>query len=191
MSVALVGATGRRGLRRASKSGSAGASGPLALNRPGWRAHSWLMGTWLRSPELEDVSSRILKGLVFGLTEPKQASWRGGSGLACTSQPRPLRTEESAGAGVWSRKESTAGGGGCSMVMEVEARPALTMVPCLTEEGSSRLAAVSEALSSFGLCSMMGLNAERREECIMGKLGGVPLTSMRNRKGTSVFWFDA
>lgn len=156
-SAILVGAAGRGGLRKASKSGSVGTSGLLVLNRPGWRAHSGLIGTpqtGFRS-ELEEASSRILNGLVFGLTEPEQAALGGCSGLVCTSQPRPLLLEESVGASVWSLKDSAAGGGGCTTVMEV--RPALTMVPCLAQEGSSRLTALSEALSSSGLCSMMGL----------------------------------
>lgn len=100
----------------------------------------------------------------MGLPEMKEACLGGCSGLAYTSQPGPAVLEESAGQSVWSLKESTPGGGGCTMVSEdavrqcwAAANSSPTMVPCLAEEGT----VWPTVLSSDGLCSRMGLTEER------------------------------
>lgn len=163
---------GRQGLRKASRSGSTGTSGLPMASQSDLRAHSGVMGTstcsWARSG-LVGWSSMIVKGSCLGLTELwgcfeiREACLGGCSGLMYTSQPGPvvLGTEESMGQTVWSLKESTAGGGGCTMVMEEVVRqswavasPSPTMVPCLWEDGTSWLTTDS----SQGLCSMMGLS---------------------------------
>lgn len=135
----------RQGLRKASRSGSSGTSGLLTVSQSGLRAHSGLMGTlqtcfWSRSG-LEGLSrsSMIAKGSLLGLTE--LSGLAGGSGLVYTSQLGAvvLETEDPVGQAVWSLKDSTAGGGGCTMVVEeavvrerwAEASPSPTMVPCL------------------------------------------------------------
>lgn len=136
----------RQGLRKASRSGSSGTSGPPMASQSALRGHSGLMGTsetcfWTRS-ELGGLSksSMIVNGSLRGPTELS------GFGLVYTFQPGAvvLGMEDSVGQIVWSLKESTAGGGGCTMVVEevvmqsgAEASPSPTMVPCLWEGGTS------------------------------------------------------
>lgn len=121
---------------------------------------------WSRSG-LEGLSrsSMIAKGSLLGPTE--LSGLAGGSGLVYTSQLGAvvLETEDPVGQTVWSLKDSTAGGGGCTMVVEeavrerwTEASPSPTIVPCLSDGGVSRATAVS----FDGLCSRMGLKGGHR-----------------------------
>lgn len=134
----------RHGLRKASRSVWGGTSGLLMFSQSGWRLPAGLMetsqtGSW----PISSRSSRIWNGSLLAEDELSGLGGRSGSAL------NVLLVQT-----VWSLKDSTPGGGACTRVVEeVEQRPSPTMVPSLSEGGPGWLTAVSSA----GLCSMMGL----------------------------------
>lgn len=129
----------RSGLRKASRSVSGGASGLLMCIQSGWRVPSGptdtsQTGSWT-------ASSRTLNSSLW---PEDRVSGLGGCSRSGFSAVLAQM--------VWSLKDSTGGGGGCSVVVE-EVEPSPTKVPRLWQGGASWLTAVSSA----GLCSMMGL----------------------------------